>query len=82
MAKKKQETPETEPTDKILKLEVGFDEQAIKVLEEMKRASQTESTERVLYDALRFYDWYLREGRAYPLYQKRGKQWVRLILKL
>lgn len=68
-------------SDKVLKIEVGFDQDAVKVINEMKSRTQTESTEHVILNALRLYDWYLREGRAHPLYQKRGQDWVKIDLQ-
>jgi hypothetical protein len=67
--------------DKVLKIELGFDADATSVINEMKKRSQTESTEHVILNALRCYDWYLREGRAHPLYQKRGHEWHKIDLQ-
>lgn len=70
-----------EHTEKTLKVELGFDPSAVNILNEMKSRAKTESTERLIFDALRCYDWYLREGRAYPLYQKRDNQWFKVELE-
>lgn len=67
--------------DQVLKIEVGFDPSAVEVLNDMKQRSRTDSTEHVIMNALRLYDWYLREGRVHPLYQKRGTEWHKIDLQ-
>ena len=67
--------------EKVLKLELGFDEEATKVISEMKTTSKTESTEKLISDALRIYNWYL-QNHSRGLYTKRGESWVKIDLQL
>ena len=67
--------------EKVLKLELGFDEEATKVIEEMKSSSRTESTEKLISDALRVYNWYLKNYQN-GLYTKRDESWVKINLQI
>ncbi|MHA1839906.1 MAG: hypothetical protein ACTSYO_08150 [Candidatus Ranarchaeia archaeon] len=66
---------------KALKLELAFDEASAKLLDEMVNMSRAPSREKVLFDAIRVYDWYLR-NQQYPLIQKRGDDYVKIDLQL
>lgn len=70
-------------TEKVraLKLELCFDEASAKILEEMKNMSRAPSYEKVLFNSIRVYDWYLR-NQNYPLIQKRGSEYVKVDLQL
>ena len=70
-----------EVTEKVLKVEMAFDGQAASVINEMKEKSRTESTEKLISDALRVYNWYL-ENRSHGLYTKRGEDWAKVDLQL
>lgn len=74
-----QEIKETQ--EKILKIEMAFDADAAKVINEMKNEARTESTEQLITDALRVYSWYL-ENRKHGLYTKRDEELVKLDLQL
>ena len=70
----------TDETVQVLKIELGFDPAASKVLGEMRERSKTESNEKLISDALRVYDWYLQNKRG-GLYTKRDDQWVKVDLQ-
>ena len=70
-----------EKVEQVLKLELGFDEEATKVIEEMKSISNAESTEKLISDALRVYHWYLQNYRN-GLYTKRDESWVKVQLQI
>lgn len=65
---------------KVLKVEMGFDPDAAAQLEQMKKDSQTESTEQLIVNALRVYGWYLENKDG--LCVKRGEQLVKVDLQL
>lgn len=73
------ETNET-PTQ-VLKLELGFDPEATKVIEAMKDKAHLKSMEQLVSNALRVYDWYL-DNHKHGLYTKRDDNWVKVELQL
>ena len=68
-------------TEKVLKVEMGFDGAAAGVIQEMKDKSRTESTEKLITDALRVYNWYL-DNKKHGLYTKRDEEWAKVDLQL
>lgn len=71
----------SDETVQVLKVELGFDPEATKVIEDMKERSRTESTEQLISNALRVYDWYL-QNQKHGLFTKRDEEWVKVQLEL
>jgi hypothetical protein len=65
----------------VLKIELGFDEEAARVIERMKSEARVESLEQLVSNALRVYDWYI-ENHKHGLYTKREETWVKVDLQL
>lgn len=70
-----------EVTQQILKVEMGFDQDSAAFIQEMKNKARTESTEKLISDALRVYDWYL-DNRKHGLFTKRDEEWAKVDLQL
>ena len=69
-------TEKTEETVQGTGLEVPmvFDEAAAGVLAEMRKMAKTDSTEKVIKDAIRLYDWYLRtKNKNHPILVQVGQ---------
>ena len=70
-----------ETTQPILKVEMGFGQDAAAVIQEMKDKARTESTEKLISDALRVYNWYL-DNKKHGLFTKRDEEWAKVDLQL
>jgi len=70
-----------EDTQKVLKVELGFDADATAVIERMKNDARVETTEQLVSNALRVYDWYIQNSK-HGLFTKRDETWVKVKLEL
>jgi hypothetical protein len=66
---------------KVVKVELGFDEASMAFIEQLKSDSRTETTPELVVKALQVYGWYL-ENRKHGFYTKRDETWVKIDLQL
>ena len=67
-------------TVQVVKVEMGFDPEAMAFIEKLKNDSRTETTPELVTKALRVYGWYL-ENHKHGFFTKRDDAWVKIDLQ-
>ena len=66
---------------KVVKVELGFDEDSMAFIEQLKSDSRIKTTPELVAKALQVLGWYL-ENRKHGFYTKRDETWVKIDLQL